>query len=431
MSTRQKFWAGVGLALLLTTGAVAAIAFSRDAGREVRTEIVGRRDLVAVVTASGVIQPERKVDISADISGRVIRLAVEEGQVVSRGDLLLRIDPTAYEAAVRRAEAMVAQARANAAQARASLIQARSAARRAEQLASGDRLISAHDLELAVTQAQVAEAQHEAARHAVDQAQASLSEAREALRKTTIVAPMSGRVTRLNIEEGETAIVGTMNNPGSLLLTVADLGVMEARVQVDETDVPHISTGDSAAVSIDAFPGRTFSGRVTRISNSAIRPAAGPPASGAQSVDYEVVITLDAPPASLRPDLSATAQIITDTRTGALAVPIISVTVRDAEGKRLSADEPAEDPGIAGPAPQQVETEGVFLARDGVARFAPVRVGIAGERYFEVEEGLRGGETVIAGPYSLIRELEDGDPIRLPPAGLASEDRAGVPSSTG
>jgi HlyD family secretion protein len=427
MNKKRKIWIAAGLAILVLGIAGAAIASNRGDGAEVRTEVVGRQDLVSSIAASGVIQPSRKVDISADISGRVIQLAVVDGQMVERGALLLRIDPTSYEAAVRRGEAMVAQAQAQAAQATASLIQARSAARRAEQLAAGDRLISAQEVEQARTQEQVAEAQLEAARFGVAQAQASLSETREALRKTTIVAPMSGRITRLNIEEGETAIVGTMNNPGSLLLTVADLSVMEANVQVDETDVPYITHGDSASVSIDAFPDREFSGRVTRISDSAIQAAGGAQAQG-QSVDYEVVITLDAPPPGLRPDLSATAKVITATRGNALAVPIISVTIRDPDGKRFDSGEANETAGAAAQIAEAAEVEGVFIVREGEAVFVPVEVGIAGDRYFELIEGLSDGDTLIAGPYSVIRDLETGDAVRViapPPASAsAPEDTA-------
>jgi HlyD family secretion protein len=223
---RKKLLIGSGITVAVLGLAGLAIASNNEKGTSIRTEVVAQRDLVSVVTASGFIQPKRKVDISADISGRVIELAVEEGQWVDRGDLLLRIDPTSFQAAVRRAEAAVAQAQAQAAQARANLLKAQSDFRRAEQLAGGDNLISAADVDQARTQHAVAEAQYEAARYGVAQAQAQLSEARETLRKATIVAPMSGRVTRLNIEEGETAIVGTMNNPGSLLLTIADLSEM-------------------------------------------------------------------------------------------------------------------------------------------------------------------------------------------------------------
>lgn len=418
MTKRGKILGGsiVGIAIIALAGV--GIASRRESGVEVRTEAVQRRDLVSVVTASGIIQPKRKVDISADVSGRVVLLSVVEGQMVQRGDLLLRIDPTAFEAAVRRSEAMVAQARAQEAQARANLLQATSAAQRAEQLAAGDRLISDQDLEQARTQQRVSEAQFEAARYGVSQATASLNEAQEALRKTTIVAPMTGRVTRLNIEEGETAVVGTMNNPGSLLLTVADLGEMEAAVKVDETDVPHISHGDSASVKIDAFPDQTFTGRVTQIANSAIQ-GQGTAAAGQQnqSVDFEVVITLDNPPAELRPDLSATAEIITETRDNALSVPIIAVTVRDPDGKKFQAAEAEQGAPAgpaAGPAAREAEVEGVFVLSDGTAAWVPVTLGIAGDQYFEVVEGLKGGEVVIAGPYSAVRDLEAGSSVRTP-----------------
>jgi HlyD family secretion protein len=431
MNKRRKLVgaAVVGIAVVALAGV--GIASTRDGGIEVRTEAVGRQDLVSVVTASGVIQPKRKVDISADVSGRVVRLAVVEGQTVAGGDFLLRIDPTAFEAAVRRSEAMVAQARAQEAQARANLLQATSAATRAEQLASGDRLISDQDLEQARTTQQVSEAQLEAARFGVSQATASLNEAQEALRKTTILAPMAGRVTRLNIEEGETAVVGTMNNPGSLLLTVADLGSMEASVKVDETDVPHITHGDSAVVRIDAFPDTTFSGRVTQIANSAITgqgTAAGAQAQN-QSVDFEVVITLDNPPAELRPDLSATAEIITEMRTNVLAVPIIAVTVRDPDGKKFQAADaelPPQRSAVEGPAARAAEQEGVFVLDEGTAAWVPVTLGIAGDRYFEVLDGLEGGEIVIAGPYAAVRDLEAGSSVRTPepptPAEPAKEE---------
>jgi HlyD family secretion protein len=209
-----------------------------------------------------------------------------------------------------------------------------------------------------------------------------------------------------------------MNNPGSLLLTVADLGEMEAAVKVDETDVPHISSSDSAVVRIDAFPDQTFTGRVTQIAKSAIQgqgTATG--AQAAQSVDFEVVITLDNPPAELRPDLSATAEIITETRKQALAVPIISVTVRDPEGMKFNAIEAeATAPGgpAAAPAEREREVEGVFVLDSGTAKWLPVEIGIAGDQYFEVLNGLEGGEVVIAGPYAAVRDLEAGSSVRTP-----------------
>jgi HlyD family secretion protein len=417
----------IALGVVVVVGGLGFVAVSKKgqgAGREVRAETVARRDLVSTVTASGKIQPKRKVDISADISGRVIQLAVEEGQWVNRGDLLLRIDPSQYEAAVHQAEAGVAQNRARQAEARAQQLKAQADLRRMEQLAQGRDLVATQEVDNARTQAQVAAATVQASAYAIQQAQATLSQARDNLRKTTIVAPMSGRVTRLNIHEGETAIIGTMNNPGSLLLTVADPSAMEAKVKVDETDVPGITVGDSAALRIDAFPERVFTGKVTRIGNSAVQAAGASATGDQQSVDYEVVITLDHPPAELRPDLSATAEIITSTRRAALSVPIIALTVRDSAGKKFKAggDGPA-DAGTPQPETKRnpnADVQGVFVIRGGKAEWTPVSVGITGGEYFEVTRGLKGGETIVAGSFQAVRELEDGNPVKTPPPAPAA-----------
>lgn len=421
----------IAVGVLVVVGTLAALAVNGKgsrAGREVRAEAVARRDLVATVTASGKIQPKRKVDISADVSGRVIQLAVEEGQWVNRGDLILRIDPSQYEASVNQAQAGVAQNRAREAEARAQLLKAQADQRRAEQLAQGRDLVSAQEVDNARTAAQVAAANLQAARFAVQQAEASLAQARDNLSKTTIAAPMAGRVVRLNIHEGETAIIGTMNNPGSLLLTVADPSVMEAKVKVDETDVPGITVGDSTALKIDAFPGQTFTGRVTRIGNSAMQAAGASTTGDQQSVDYEVVITLDHPPAELRPDLSTTAEIVTESRHAALSVPIIALTVRDSAGKKFKATTDAQGPDQpTGEAARQAEkthaqqeVTGVFIMRDGKAVWTPVTVGITGGEYFEVTHGLKGGETIVAGTFQAVRELENGDAVKTPPAPAAA-----------
>ena len=423
----------IALGVVVAVGALGALAVANKgggSGREVRSETVARRDLVSTVTASGKIHPKRKVDISADVAGRVVQLAVEEGQWVNRGDLILRIDASQYEAIVNEAQAAVAQARAREAEANAQLLKAQADRRRAEQLAQGRDLVSAQEVDNARTQAQVAAATVQAARFGVQQAQASLAQARDNLRKTTIVAPMAGRVTRLNIHEGETAIIGTMNNPGSLLLTIADPSAMEAKVKVDETDVPGITVGDSASLRIDAFPGRTFTGRVTRIGNSALAgagTAAGAAGGDQQSVDYEVVITLDNPPAELRPDLSTTAEIVTETRGQALAVPIIALTVRDSVGKKFKSgvdakageDGAAEAQRIEDRRKQAAEVQGVFVIENGKAEWRAVEVGITGGEYFEVVRGLRGGETIVSGSFQAVRELEDGDPVKVPGAAPA------------
>jgi HlyD family secretion protein len=412
MSKRKLFLlVAFGIFVLLSVGSV-ALGNQRERGPEVRTEEVARRNLVSIVTASGFIQPKQKVDISSDISGRVTDLYVEEGQWVDRGDLLLRIDPTSYEANVRRATASVAQARAQAAQARANLLRAEGELTRAEHLGP-QNLISPADLEQARTQMMVTQAQMEAAEHGVAQAEASLSEANEQLRKTTISAPMSGHVIRLNIEVGETAVVGTMNNAGSLLITIADLSEMEAWVRVGETDIPAISLGDSAVIRIDAYPDKVFSGRVSQIANSAVNaPSASTSGQTAQAIDFEVVVALDTPPSDLRPDLTATADVITATREQVIAVPIIAVTVRDENGKIFRGTEQVTG-GAVRPDSVSAEVEGVFVLRDDTPEWVPITVGIVSDWYFEVLDGLVGGETVIAGPYAAVRDLEAEMPVRV------------------
>jgi len=398
---RKRKMAGLSAALLAAALVVVSAASDAEEAAAVQTEPAARRDLTSAVPGSGRIEPRRKVDISADITGRVTQLAVEEGDWVDKGDLLLRIEPHRYQAAMDRVSAGLAQARASAEHAQANQAQAERELRRMEEVGAGGGFVSDAEMERARTQATGAAAQSRASSSSVAQAEATLSEVRDDLSKTTITAPMSGRVTRVNIQEGETAVVGTMNNPGSLLLTIADLSEMEAHVLVDETDVPAVEVGDRALVRIDAYPRKVFPGRVARIANSAFR-------GGAQeSAGFRVVIALDQPPRDLRPELSASADVVTEVRRGVLSVPILAMTVR---GGR-----PAGGGRGRG-------NEGVFVVRDSRAVFVPVEVGIAGEQHFEILRGLRPGETVVAGPYEAVRALKEGDLVRAAaavPAGAA------------
>jgi HlyD family secretion protein len=417
MRTRTKVVIGAVVAAAIA--ATAMIVPRRRAGVEVRTETVTRKDLVAAVNASGWIRPHRKVDVQSDIMGRIIELRVAEGQAVRRGDTLLRIDPTQYEAAVQQARAAVSEAQARAAQARANYVQAQRSYQRTRLLFQRDStLVSRQALEEAETQYEVQQELLQAANHGVAQAEAALGEALDRLSKTVIRAPMHGTITRLEVDEGETAIVGTMNNPGSLLLTVSDLAAMEAVVRVDETDVPEIQLGDSAAITIDAFPKRTFVGRVTEISHSSVRPPeslqGGLGAGQGQAVDFEVVVTLDRPPAGLRPDLSATADIVTDQRKGVLSIPINALTVRErGDVQALPQEDPAAQAAAESASRPNPDVEGVFVVRRGRAHFVPVQVGIAGREHFEIVSGLAERDSIVAGPYEAIRSLKGGDAIRV------------------
>ena len=414
MSRRTKVWVVVGVVVLVVAGLVGfQINRQKNRATEVRLEQVSRRDLVSSVTASGKIEAKTSVDISADITGRIIDIAVKEGDLVKKGQFLLQIDPAQYQAAVARAQGVVASTEATLIQTRATRDQAQRAWNRARQLTQlGDNLIAPETAEQSQTAYDVAEANYQSTRAQLEQARASLQEARDNLAKTRLTAPISGRVVRLAVEEGEVAVPGTFSRETGLLMTIADLSVILANVQVDETDVVRLNQSDSVEVTIDAYPDTTFWGDVTEISHSAkLTPTETASGSTDRAVDFDVEITLRKPPPDIRPDLSCTARIITDTRGNALSIPIIALTVRDHE-KVPNESEGAPPMDTLRARFKKREAEGVFVVRNGVATFRPVKTGVAGEEFFEVVDGLRQGETIVAGTYQAIRDLKDGAKVR-------------------
>jgi HlyD family secretion protein len=404
MNSKTKVIIGVIGLTVIGTAATVQASRGRTTGVEVRTEGVELRDLVQVVTASGNIRARRTVDVSSEVSAKVAQLLIDEGDDVVRGQVLLRLEPDLYQAAVSRNEASLAQAEAQQTQQEANLLQAERDLNRLLSLRARDSLlVSGLQVDDARTRVDIAVATVSSSEYGVAQWRASVEEAEDQLSKTIFRAPMDGKVTRLNVEEGQTVIIGTMNNPGSLVLTISDLSVIEVVVQVDETDVPGISLGDSAFIRIDAFGDQEFSGRVTEIGNSAINPPTQQAAGQQAAIDFEVVMTLDVNEALLRPDLSATADIVTETRWDALAVPIIALTVREEE--RDSSQAASEDDELE-------DVEGVFIVVDGIVTFTPVEVGIAGEEFFEILSGVSVGDTLVSGPYQRIRQLSNGDAVR-------------------
>lgn len=415
MSRRTK-WSLAIILLVVAGAALSSIAASRRGAApvEVRLDEVGARDLVSIVTASGRIEAKTQVDISADITGRITQIAVREGDLVTRGQFLIQIDPAQYESIVARAEALLASSEASLVQSRTNRDQAKRGLDRALELQkAGTALISQEAVEQAQQSYDVASASLLSTTAQVSQSRASLQEAKDNLAKTRLTSPISGRVVRLNVEEGEVAVPGTFSRETGLLMTIADLTVILAKVKVDETDVVKLEANDSVQVEIDAFPDTSFSGRVTEISNSAQLTAA---ATGDRAVDFDVEITLDNPPADIRPDLSTTARIITETRNQVLSVPIIALTVRAHE------DVPNEFKAGGQPATKGADREGVFLVRNGIATFVPVRVGIAGDEFFEVIEGVQRGDSIVAGPYQAVRDMKDS--ARVKPAPVAPTGRA-------
>ncbi len=416
MTRRAKWSIAGGITLVVVIAGVVIAATRAPKRKEVRIEPVIRRDLVASVTASGQVEPHTKVDMSADISGRIVTLAVKEGQTVSKGQLLVQIDPATYQAAVERSQAALSAAKAQLLQAKANEEQAgRTYDRSAQIKKTNAELVSDEQLEELRTTLDVDKATSQAAHFQVEQAAAALRDDESNLSKTTIRAPMSGKVTRLAVEQGETAIQGTLNKDAATLLTISDMSVLETKVKVDETDVAHIQLGDSALVQFDAFPDTTFRGRVTKIANSSMKTpgAAANATSTDQAVDYEVTIQLLNPPPDSRPDFSATAKVVTDTRSHVLSIPIIALTVR--ENENLPSGDSAVTLGRAAPVKQvgKRDVEGVFVvgANDKVS-FRPVKVGIAGDKYFEVLSGLTESEKIVGGTYQAIRELKDSALVR-------------------
>lgn len=410
--TKRTRWILIGAGVLAVAGVgYVQVARAKKKGTEVRIEAVQKRDLVASVTASGQVTPRTKADLSADITGKIVALNVKMGDMVKKGQLLLQIDPQQFEGQVQRAEAALANARAGLAQAKANLSQtSRNYQRSAEIKKTNATLISDEQFEQLKTTMEVNQALLEAAQEMVKQGEATLKDARWQLSRTNIYAPMSGRVTRLNVENGETAVQGTFNKDAATLMTIADMAVLETKVKVDETDVSRISLGDSAVIQIDAFPDTTFIGKVVEISQSSVKGAAT--GQGDQAIDYEVKIRLLNPPTDTRQDFSATAKVITDTRTKVLAIPIIALTVRENEALANKDSVPASS---KAPAKQvgKKDVEGVFVVdAANKVTFRPVKVGIAGEKYFEVLTGLKENDRIVGGTYQAIRELKDGAIVR-------------------
>ena len=437
-------WIVLALVVLAAAGAGAWFRFRAQTVPTVTTEVIRARDLEAIVSASGKIQPQRQINISANTMGRVTRLAVREGQSVKAGQFLLEIDPRSLSGQLERGEASVAAARASLQQSRATIEQAqanldlaRQGLARQQELAK-EGLNTREALERAQNDVAVREADLKARQQEVQareqqirQEQASLATTRYNLSQVIISSPMDGIITRRNIEEGENVVVGTMNNAGTVLLTVADMSVIEAEVEVDETDIPAVSIGQPARITIDAVHDRTFKGHVTEIGNSPIQPTGTQNTGQAQATNFKVVIVLDEPVPDVRPGFTCTAEITTATRPNAVSVPIQSLTVRellyDSAGTLIRESPPPRPRRMFGPAPPPTprtlaepspgqtrkETEGVFVLRDDRAIFTPLKIGVAGERFFEVLSGIAPNDRVITGPFASVRELFDGEMVKV------------------
>ncbi len=427
----------IAVAVLFIGGALVAanLLWQRQPALTVTTEAIKARDLESVVSASGKIQPKRLVNISADTSGRVVDLAVNEGDRVAQGQFLLQSDPRSLRtrvdsgtAALNAAEASLEQQRQSIQSARVQLEQAQRDLARQQDLWKQE-LTTREALEQAETGVRAAESalrereKQVAAQEArIAQERAGLESARYDLSKVRIESPIDGIVTRRNIQEGETAVIGTMNNAGTVLLTLADMSVIQAEVEVDETNIPTVQLGQKAKIMIDALPDKEFTGTVTEIGNSPIQTSGGTGAR--QATNFKVVVTLEGDIPDVRPGFTCTADITTATRDEVVAVPIAAVAVRELvyddkgnvvkprDERRRRGVEPVASAAELEPGQTRKETEGVFVVRDGKVQFVPIQMGIAGDTYFEVTSGLKPGDEVITGPFASVRGIADGDPVR-------------------
>src|SRR5437762_11577141 len=405
--SRRNIFIGAGIAIVAIAIVGANLYFKKDKGITVTSETIKARDLEAIVSASGKIQPKRLVQISADTPGRVVNLAVNEGDRIQRGQFLLQIDPKSLRtrveggtASLQAAQGSLDQMRQSVETGKVQLQQARQTLARQQdlwrqQLTTREALDKAeNDVKAAESTLQEREKQASAQGSRIGQERAGLASAEYDLSKVRIESPIDGIVTRRNIQEGETAVVGTMNNPGTVLLTLADMSVIQGEVEVDETNIPHVQLGQIAKITIDAIPEKTFKGHVTEIGNSPIQAAA---AGTTQATNFKVVVVIDDQVPEVRPGFTCTADITTATRKSVTSVPIPAVAVReliyDANGQVVK--QPRDDKRPRGgvepiaaaaelkPGQTRKETEGVFVVRSGRAEFVPIKMGIAGDQYFE------------------------------------------------
>ena len=406
----------IGVVLLLVI--VMMVKGGKEKTVTVQVEVASRRTITEVVQATGKVQPEFKVKIAPEVSGEIVSLPFKEGARVQQGQLLAKIKPTSFEAQYSAAVSQLQSSKSRVEQMRAQLIQAELALKRIKELQSKG-LAAASEVEQAQAQFDIATANVKAAQFDVAATQSQLQTYAESLRKTTVASPMSGVITQLISQLGE-KVVGTSQFSGTEIMTVSDLSVMNAEVEVDENDVVNISVGDTARVTIDAFPGRTFSGVVVEIANSAKLKGVG---TQDQSTNFAVKIRMQGfEEGELRPGMSCTAKIETETKSNVVAVPIMAVTRRTkekapAQATDITSDEQqvSELAKKADVAPKQDEAPTiVFIVENGKAKSVPVKTGISDNSYVEILSGIKGTEEIIKGNYAAVsKELQDGSAIRV------------------
>ena len=404
MSKKWKIVIGLAVAAVIGVVLMGSLRSKDRNLPHVTTAKVEKVDLVSKVTANGKIQARRKVDLSALVMGQIVNLAVKEGDKVQRGQLLLQIDKAQLAAAAAGSEASLAAMRNDLAAARATAEQARIDYERAKRNYES-KILAEADLQKTRSALDTARANLAATEERMRQAGAALAGSRDSLSKTTVTAPISGIVTALPIKEGEVTVIGTMNNAGTQLLTISDMAEVEAVMMVDETSVPQVKIGQTANLTVDAYPGQKFKGVVTEVGSSPI-PKNDPDllalTANSEAINFKVKIRVQEPPATVRPGFSVTAEIVTGRNDGATAIPIQALVVRDVPKKDKKAPSASGRP----------ETEeGVYTVKNGKLEFSKVETGLAGELMIEVKKGPPIGQEIVTGPFKVLRQVKEGDKV--------------------
>src|SRR5262245_12471694 len=451
MTTNMKVLIAAVVAVAITSTVGYSIVARNRGIVSVQAGHVARQDLTQTVSANGEIKPKKYVNVSSNMMGRIVGLPVKEGDRVRSGQLLVQLESIQSEAdvqaaeatldaaqtevegmsaSIRSGEAAVASAKAEITRSEADLVRAKQNFDRAERM-SKEGLIAKDAYDRAKADYDISSAQLNAAKARLTQAEAQLAQllkqrdgttlriaqqraaltrARDQFSKTTIRSTLDGIITYLPVNEGEIAIVGVQNQPGTVLMTIADMSVITAEVKVDETDIVNVKIGQEAKIKVDALGDRQLIGHVSEVGNSALTRTGGTAtttqqgAGSQEAKDFKVVVTLDSPPPELRPGLSATATIVTATRQVVLTVPIQSLTIREFDNDSTNAADKTK---------KKIEKEGVFTIKNGLALFRQVKTGITGTTDIEITDGLAENDEIVIGPYQVLRTLKDNSRIKL------------------
>ncbi len=419
MNKKKKLWLIIGAAIIVIL--IIVMAARKDSGivYSVQSGKVEKGEIVSLVTATGSVQAKTTVKMSADVAAKIIELPVKEGDQVKRGDVLVRLDQTRYQAAVSQSEAALAAARSAEKRSEASLLEANQTYERAKKLYAS-QLISDENFTQLQTALEVAKANLESSQYYTKQQKASLEEIKDNFDKTIITAPIDGTVTALNAEIGEIVMVGTMNNAGTVIMTVADLSTIEVEVNVDETDIARVRVGQDTKIELDALPDTSFKGTVTEVGNAAQNVGT----SGV--TNFTVKILLLEKVEGIKPGMTATVDITTDKRKDVLYVPIQAVVMRPDKSDSLK--KAASGAGSSGGAvaatvdstksakkddKKPKELEGIFKLAGNVVKFVPIKTGIADQQNVEITEGLAENEEIVTGSYKILRTIEDGAKVKV------------------